>query len=239
MDLLSGGDSTMHLILPESDRPLLQASEYATLSIVAHAVVAWFALTPTTNTFRLPTEERDARAMFLLPPDPVNAANREADIPLPAKPGSGFDEASRLPSVREGPGRVTTVDSARNKGDRSGLLGDEPLAPPPFLVQKVYSAVQVDEEVERYPYSAVPEYPPELSALGVEGRVDAIYVVDTRGRVDTSTIKVMQSDDPRFTESVREALGQAMFRPAKRAGQSVPQLVQQRFSFRLAQSVAP
>jgi TonB family protein len=106
-------------------------------------------------------------------------------------------------------------------------------------VQKVYSAVQVDEEVERYPYSAVPEYPPELSARGVEGRVDAIYVVDTRGRVDTSSIKVMQSDDPRFTESVREALGQAMFRPAKRAGQSVPQLVQQRFSFRLAQSVTP
>jgi len=229
----------MHLILTESDRPLLHASEYATLSIVAHAVVMWFVLTPTPNPFRLPTEERDVRAMFLLPPDPVNAANREADIPLPAKPGSGFDEASQLPSAREGPGTVTTVDSARNQGDRSGLLADGPLAPPPFLVQKVYSAVQVDEEVERYPYSAVPEYPPELSARGVEGRVDAIYVVDTRGRVDTSTIKVTQSDDPRFTESVRYALAQAMFRPAKRAGQSVPQLVQQRFSFRLAQSLAP
>ena len=127
----------MHLILTESDRPLLHASEYATLSIVAHAVVVWFALSPTPNPFRLPTEERDARAMFLLPPDPVNAANREADIPLPAKPGSGFDEASRLPSVREGPGRVTTVDSAPNQGDRSGLLGDSPLAPPPFLVQQV------------------------------------------------------------------------------------------------------
>src|SRR5688572_25935665 len=84
MDLRSGGDANMHLILPESDRPLLQASEYATLSIVAHAVAAWFVLSPTANTFRLPTEERDARAMFLLPPDPVNAATREADIPLPA-----------------------------------------------------------------------------------------------------------------------------------------------------------
>src|SRR5688500_10775211 len=54
--LPSGGDSPMHLILPESDRPLLQASEYATLSIVAHAVVVWFALSPATNRFRLPTE---------------------------------------------------------------------------------------------------------------------------------------------------------------------------------------
>lgn len=231
--------STMHLILPESDRPFLHVSEYATLSIVAHAVVVWFALTPTPGTFRLPTEEREARAMFLLPPDPVNAANREADIPLPAKPGSGFDEASQLPSVREGRRAVATVDSARHRGDRSGLRSDEPLGPPPFLVQRVYSAVQVDEMVERYPYSAAPEYPPELSALGVEGKVEATYVVNASGRVDTSTIRVMRSDDPRFTESVREALGQAMFRPARRSGQSVPQLVQQRFSFRLAQGRAP
>jgi TonB family protein len=229
----------MHLILLESDRPFLHASEYVTLSIVAHAVVVWFGLATTAGTFRLPTEERELRAMFLLPPDPVNAANREADIPLPAKPGSGLDEGSDLPSLGEGRGAVAAVDSARRRGDRSGLEGDKPLAPPPFLVQKVYSAIQVDEEVERYPYSAAPEYPPELSARGVEGKVEATYVVNARGRVDTTTIRVMRSDDPRFTESVRTALGQAMFRPAKRSGQHVPQLVQQRFSFKLAQPTAP
>jgi TonB family protein len=89
--------------------------------------------------------------------------------------------------------------------------------------------------VERYESSAAPVYPPELSARGKEGKVDATYVVDTIGRVDTSTIQVLQSDDPRFTESVRTALGEARFRPAKRAGQPVRQLVQQRFSFKLAQ----
>ncbi len=229
----------MHLILLESDRPLLHTSEYVTLSIVAHTVVVWFVLATTAGTFRLPTEERELRAMFLLPPDPVNVPDREADIPLPAKPGSGLDEGGQLPSLEVGRGAVAAVDSARRRGNRSGLEGDEPLAPPPFLVQKVYSAIQVDEQVERYPYSAAPEYPPELSARGVEGKVEATYVVDASGRVDTSTIRVMRSDDPRFTESVREALGQAMFRPAKRSGQRVPQLVQQRFSFRLAQSRAP
>jgi hypothetical protein len=58
--------------------------------------------------------------------------------------------------------------------------------------------------------------------------------VDTTGRVDTTTIQVMQSDDPRFTESVRTALGETRFRPAKRAGKAVRQLVQQRFRFKLA-----
>src|SRR6266853_777163 len=139
----------MQLTLLESDRSLLRSAECATLSIVAHAAAVWIALATATGTFRLPTDEREARAMFLLPPDRVDA--------------------------------------------------------------------------------------PALSARGVDGLVAATYVVDTTGRVDTMTIKVMQSDDPRFTESVRTALGQAAFRPAKRAGTSVRQLVQQRFRFKLAQ----
>jgi hypothetical protein len=52
--------------------------------------------------------------------------------------------------------------------------------------------------------------------------------------VDPTTIRVMQSDDPRFTESVRTALAETRFRPAKRAGKAVRQLVQQRFRFKVA-----
>lgn len=77
-------------------------------------------------------------------------------------------------------------------------------------------------------------YPPELVAAGAEGRVHAIYVVDAAGRVDTTTIRIVSSDDPRFTESVRTALGGTRFRPAKRGGKTVRQLVEQRFRFRIA-----
>jgi TonB family protein len=89
----------------------------------------------------------------------------------------------------------------------------------------------VDESVERYAWSAAPVYPRDLLAVGAEGLVRAIYVVDTAGFVDTTTIQVVQSDDPRFTQSVRTALGQMRFRPAQRAGQKVRQLVEQRFRF--------
>jgi TonB family protein len=99
--------------------------------------------------------------------------------------------------------------------------------------------LQVDQMVERYANSAAPVYPPELSARGVQGKVDATYVVDTMGRVDTTTINVMQSDDPRFTQSVLTALVGARFRPAMRQGKTVRQLVQQRFSFKLAPAGAP
>jgi hypothetical protein len=52
--------------------------------------------------------------------------------------------------------------------------------------------------------------------------------------VDTTTFRVKQSNDPRFTESVRVALSGMRFRPAKRAGKTVRQLVEQRFRFRIA-----
>jgi TonB family protein len=88
--------------------------------------------------------------------------------------------------------------------------------------------------VERFEETAAPVYPSDLAALGTEGQVQTTYVVDASGRVDTTTIRVVQSDDPRFTESVRTALREMQFRPAKKAGKTVRQLVEQRFNFRIA-----
>jgi TonB family protein len=82
-------------------------------------------------------------------------------------------------------------------------------------------------------------YPPELMRRGVEGQVDATYVVDTTGRVDTSTFQVLASGDSLFTQSVRTALADTRFRPAKRAGKAVRQLVAQRFRFKIANASKP
>jgi TonB family protein len=97
----------------------------------------------------------------------------------------------------------------------------------------VFSVLEVDEMVERYQSSAAPIYPPDLLAIGAEGQVEATYVVDTIGSVDTTTIQVQSSDDPRFTTSVRDALGLMRFRPARRGGKKVRQLVEQRFRFQI------
>jgi TonB-like protein len=225
--------SGMQLTLLESDRRFFRTAEYATVSIVAHLGLLWIVATTSTGTFRLPTDEREARVLFLLPPDPVDATERQAEVVLPGRPGSGLDEASQLPTEGEGLRLQATSSRARHRGERSGALKDLPIGPAPFLGERVYSAIQVDETVQRYEGSAVPVYPPELSAQGKEGKVDATYVVDTTGRVDPTTFRVLQSDDSLFTESVRTSLGEALFRPAKRSGQHVRQLVQQRFSFKL------
>ncbi len=227
----------MRLTLLESDRSFLRSAEIATLSIVAHSVLLGFVLTSPTGTFRLPASEREAMAMFLLPPDRQGAPERQAEVPLPGKPGSGLEGAGDLPADGQGMRLAGNTRQVHREGERSGAKGEEPFGPAEFLMEKAYTALQVDQMVERYASSAAPVYPPELSARGTEGAVEAEYVVDAEGRVDTTSIRVMRSDHPRFTESVREALAEARFRPAKRAGKSVRQLVLQRFRFKRALGV--
>ena len=225
----------MHVTLLESDRHFLRSAELITLSIAMHITVLGAAALSPAGVFRLPADEREARVMFLLPPDGPHPADRQAEMFVPGRPGSGLDEASALPADGQGFRLEGNVRRSRARGERSGAKGDLPVGPAAFLPQKVYTAVQVDQMVERYANSAAPVYPPELEARRTEGQVLASYVVDTAGRVDSTTIKVLGSDHPRFTESVRTALTEARFRPATRGGHSVRQLVQQRFRFKLEQ----
>lgn len=225
----------MRLTLLESDRSFLRSAELVTLSIAMHVTVLGFIAATPAGSFRLPADEREARVLFLLPPDRPGAAERTAEVFLPGKPGSGLDEASPLPGDGQGLRLEGNVSRSSQRGERAGAKGDEPFGPAPFLEAKVYTALEVDRMVERYESSAAPVYPPELSARGTEGQVEAEYVVDIAGRVDTTTIQVMRSDHPRFTESVRAALAEARFRPARRGGKAVRQLVQQRFRFKLAE----
>jgi TonB family protein len=230
----------MQLTLLESDRNFLRSAECAALSIMAHIGVIWVAMAATAGDFRLPTTERDARRLFLLPPDRVPASERTADIPRPGKLAAGLEEAE-APGEGEGLRLQAIASHSRRKGARTGprLKSDLPVSPTPFVPDSVYSALQVDQMVERFEGSAAPVYPPELIQRGTEGQVEATYVVDTTGAVDTTTVQVLQSDDSLFTQSVRTALGEMRFRPAKRAGKAVRQLVAQRFRFKIAPASLP
>ena len=123
---------------------------------------------------------------------------------------------------------------------RDAAASGAPPTPPPAAsaAQEVGALDQSEIEALFQASSAAPVYPPELSARGTEGQVEAEYVVDIAGRVDTTTIRVMRSDHPRFAESVRAALAEARFRPATRGGKAVRQLVAQRFRFKQAQGLA-
>ena len=224
----------MHLTLLESDRSFLRSTECALVSILAHIAAVWLVVGATQGGRQLPTDEREARVFFLLPPDRVETTPQQTEAIRFARIGGGLGGGTEL--IADGAGTQVTAASGRGRryGKRSETRGDLPFGPVASLkFDTAFSVLEVDQMVERFEGSAAPVYPSELLATGTEGLVQATYVVDTAGRVDTATIKVKQSDDPRFTESVRVALGEMRFRPAKRAGKSVRQLVEQRFRFRI------
>ncbi len=224
----------MRLTLLESDRSFFRSAEWASVSILAHLGLVWLAVGATQGGSQLPVDEREARVFFLLPPDRVDAPQRQASIVQWGKPGGDLQGGTDLTGMDDGRRLQSSTDGTRRWGARSRTRAEVPFGPPPTLaLDTAFSVLEVDEMVERFGGSAAPVYPRELIATGTEGQVQTTYVVDTTGRVDTSTIQVMQSDDTRFTESVRTALGEMRFRPAKRAGKTVRQLVAQRFRFHI------
>jgi len=218
----------------ESHRRFFQSAECAFASFLAHAGLVLFAVGLTDGGRQIPTDEREARVFFLLPPDRVDVRLRQTESIQWGKLGGDLEDGRHLTRSDEGRRIRAPAYGARRWGERSGARGELPFGPATaFVPDTVFSVLEVDEMVERYEGSAAPAYPRDLLAVGAEGLVQAIYVVDTTGRVDTTTIQVVRSDDPRFTESVRTALGRMRFRPAKRAGKTVRQLVEQRFRFRI------
>ena len=226
----------MQLTLLESDRSILRSAEWAAISIVVRIGLVWAGVAATSGGSLIPVDEREARVFFLLPPDRVAARQNDIEQVKLGALGLDLEEGPKFTGPPAGGLPQPAVRGQRKKGPATGAKGDVPFGPAAFLsADSVFSVLQVDEMVERYDGSTAPIYPSELAATGREGAVEATYVVDTSGRVDTNTIQVLRSDDPRFTESVRVALSGMRFRPAKRGGKAVRQLVGQRFRFRMSQ----
>ncbi len=108
------------------------------------------------------------------------------------------------------------------KGPVPVVQGDQP-----------YFDFQVEKPVVMAPGGAGPTYPDMLRSAGIEGSVLALFVVDTTGRADMSTFKVLKSDNDLFSTAVKNALQRIRFLPAEVGGRKVKQLVQQPFQFSL------
>jgi len=117
------------------------------------------------------------------------------------------------------PDPAVTADSASGGATQPAETGQ------PFF------EFQVEKPVAAVPGNPAPPYPDMLRAAGVQGEVLAQFVVDTSGRVEIGTFKVLKSSHDLFTTSIRQALPNMRFSPAEIAGRKVRQLVQMPFIF--------
>jgi protein TonB len=98
-----------------------------------------------------------------------------------------------------------------------------------------YYSYQVERPARLDSRSPTPPYPETLRGAGIEGEVDAQFVVDTNGRAESGSFKVVRSTNELFSASVRTTLPRMHFLPAEAGGHKVRQLVEQPFSFTIRQ----
>lgn len=98
---------------------------------------------------------------------------------------------------------------------------------------QTYFEFQVEQQVSPMPGNPSPRYPDLLRRANIEGEVLAQFVVDTTGRPELDTFKVLKSTHDLFTATVRNALPQMRFHAARVGGKPVKQLVQMPFQFNL------
>ena len=142
---------------------------------------------------------------------PVNIPNVLPDIDLNAKMTNEADFSGKGVQAA-----VASKGFAKPEGDQSYFE---------FMVEK---PVTEASNMQR------PRYPDILKSAGVEGSVTAQFVVDTTGRVELNTFKVLKTSHALFESAVRSALPGMRFIPAEVGNKRVRQLVQQPFVFAIA-----
>jgi periplasmic protein TonB len=126
--------------------------------------------------------------------------------------------------------KVTDEADFSGKGVAGGIAKGVVGAP---VTDQAYFDFQVEKQVAPAPGNQGPRYPDMLRSANVEGEVLVQFVVDTTGRAEMGTFKVLKSSHDLFTNSVRQALASMRFYAAEIGGRKVKQLVQQPFNFTL------
>lgn len=128
---------------------------------------------------------------------------------------------------------ITNEDDFSGRGVAGGVASGVVGGTGPVNPEQTYFDFQVEKPAASAPGSPGPRYPDILRSGGVEGEVLAQFEVDTLGRVNIASFRVLRSTHALFEQAVRSALPNMRFLPAEVGGRKVRQLVQQPFVFNL------
>jgi TonB family protein len=85
---------------------------------------------------------------------------------------------------------------------------------------EVYPEALVDERPALL-FAPDPVYPALLKQAGIQGRVILPAVIDTTGRVEPASVRIMKSPHPAFDQPTKDWVLKALFRPARLHGRGV------------------
>ena len=99
------------------------------------------------------------------------------------------------------------------------------------MSQRPLFEIEVDKPVIPLRGSSMPRYPDELRRAGISGCVLVQFIVDTTGRADRGTLRLLRYSHREFVRAVWDAMPGMRFTPAEIRGRKVPQVVVEPFSF--------
>jgi TonB family protein len=201
------------------------------VSLAIHAVLAASLVAGGSEAMLQPSESASQSVIetairYLLPPD---------------RPGrSGTEVPVKWSAMRGGTPVIAPPDVYTENRQPTGTTQPDPedsSAPEPLAeeaaAQNAFTLLDVDTAAVRDPASAVPAYPPLLEKQGIEGLAVVRFVVDTTGRADLGTFRVVETTHSLFAAAVREALPGMNFHPATVGPRKVRQLVEIPFGFKI------
>ena len=215
-------------------------------SIVFHGTLLVAAIVVTANAGIADDKSKQEKIQFVeMKKEPPKPKPKEEpppppkDVVMKAPPPKGFqvlrapvDIPIKIPDIDLSK-KVTDEADFSGKGVKGGIAkgveGGTAVVDP----NQTYYEFQVEKPVQQIPGTGAPRYPDALRSSGVEGEVQAQFVVDENGKAEVGTFKVLKATNDLFASAVRSALPNMRFYAAEVGGKKVKQLVQQSFQFKL------
>jgi protein TonB len=214
------------------------------ISIVLHAVLIAAAVVLTKKTadaLEKPKEEKVVLQETKKEPEPEKPKEQPKQVQQVAQvaPPKGFQVLTPPITI---PDVIPDVDLSRKatdeadfsgKGVQGGVAKGVEGGTGPVISDQPYFDFQVEKAAAAIPGSGAPAYPEMLKSSGVEGEALVQFIVDTTGRAELGSFKVLRASHDAFGQAVKAALPRMRFLPAEIGGRKVRMLVQQPFAFAL------
>ncbi len=207
------------------------------VSAVLHVLIIFLAVKATLNAGQK-KEKREEKVDFVevKKDEPPPPKEKPPEVVV-APPPKGFQTLTAPVNIPDVLPDIDLSKKATNEADFTGKGAqggrDKGVVGAPPSDNQVYFEYQVEKPVMSVPGSPSPRYPDILKSAGVEGEVVVSFEVDTTGRANVASLKILKSTHDLFAAAVRTALPSMRFLPAEAGGKKVRQLVQQPFVFNI------
>jgi protein TonB len=203
------------------------------VSLIIHAAVIGGAIFATLSARQSTDAAKvDTALVYLQPQEPQHDTPPPPELQVPLK---GFQTVAVPTTI---PTAIPPVDLQEHFDPKDfsgvGVEGGTATGVTPPSGNEVYSTLQVDQPPALL--SAPPldrDYPSLLRQAGITGRVVIEAVIDTTGRVELSSIEVVQTPHAGFNDAAKRWMSRALFRPARKGGQAVRVLIRQAIDYSL------